>query len=109
MSTSKWRDKTGKMVEIVEMSDDHIINAIKYLEKKSKKYKKVAIEVLSLECDMVNSAAENVIDEESVMIPLMEVEKSIDIVEGLSVDEIWPVYSKLVMEAKNRGLLGVIR
>ncbi len=91
-STKLWTQKNGEKIRICDMTDSHLVNAIKFLNKKANN-NRFEIPYPSFQGEMAQYYAESQHDN------MMEAN-----VEDLT-EEMYPLYSDLMDEAERRKLI----
>lgn len=82
-----WKTKDGKKIRIKDMSDSHLLNTIKYLDKAYLNY--LWNTMPDLQGDMAQFCAEQDFNHE---------------LENGDPSLVWPIYADLVVEAIKRGI-----
>ncbi len=86
-STKIWQTKDGRKVRICDMTNSHLLNTIKYLEKQTQ-YAKAELSYPSFQGDMAQMCAEN----------------EWYAFQEAGPDDVYPIYDDMVQEALRRKL-----
>lgn len=86
-----WRTKDGRTIPIREMTDDHLVNTMRFLERAHRRYVDTVL-LYELPDDMGDMAREAAESE------MADAEES-------TVEELFPIYDNMQLEALRRGLI----